>query len=402
MILAEVAQRAFSRHGLDAPYARRHASLFQNLDQPDLARSAGMGAAAEFRGKIANLDHAHLVAILLAKQRHRVILVDRHVNRNVLDDLTPLVAQTFFVDDVFNVLQLFVSNTGEVGEIKAQMIGSNQRPRLLDMFAKNFAQSRLQKVRSRVIAHGGLANRGIDNGIHFLPNAEGAPPFRVFCGGWGFHINLMRPHALHRVVASSHFSDDGIVIVGVEPSAIANLAAGFGVKGRVIKDDLAGLAGLKFLRPQAALDDGEHFAIVRASLTIAFEVRLRELLIGGIGCLLGRTFPGGASALPLLTHSTVEASLVELNADISNRFLNEIQRQAECIVNLERLLAGIDIRMLRSQDSYVVIEFLHPLVNGMGKTFLFCVYNLGNAAFALNKLRISVLHYLNDLVDHLK
>src|ERR1019366_4437045 len=135
VILAEVAQRAFSRHGLDAPHARRNTSLFQNLDQPDLAGSAGMCAAAEFRRKIADLDYAHLVAVLFAKQRHGVILVDRHVNRNVLDDLDPFVAQNFLVDDVFDVLQLFVGDSGEVREIEAQMVGGNQRPRLLDVLA---------------------------------------------------------------------------------------------------------------------------------------------------------------------------------------------------------------------------------------------------------------------------
>ena len=128
-----------------------------------------MRAAAQFGGKISDLDHAHLVAIFLAKQRHRVILVDSHVNRNVLDDLDPFVAQNFLVDDVFDVLQLFVFDASEVREIKAQMIRSHQRPRLLHMLAQNFAQPRMEQMRGRVIAHGGLANRGIDNGIHFLP-----------------------------------------------------------------------------------------------------------------------------------------------------------------------------------------------------------------------------------------
>src|ERR1019366_515572 len=120
----------------------------------------------------------------------------------------PLVAQNFLVDDVFDVLQLFVGDASEVRKIKAQMIGSNQRSRLLDMLAQNFAQSRLKQMSSRVIAHGVLADRRIDDGIDFLANAQGAPPFRVFCGGWGFHINLMRAHSLNRVVASGHFSKE--------------------------------------------------------------------------------------------------------------------------------------------------------------------------------------------------
>ena len=73
-----------------------------------------------------------------------MILVDGHINRDVLDNLDPFVAQNFFVDDVFDILQLFFGNSGEVREIEAQMIGSNQRSCLFNMFAQNFAQSSLK------------------------------------------------------------------------------------------------------------------------------------------------------------------------------------------------------------------------------------------------------------------
>ena len=67
-----------------------------------------------------------------------------------------LVAQHFLVDDVLDVLQFFVFDRGEVREVKAQMIGRDQRPGLLHMLAENLAQSRMQQVRGGVIAHGGL------------------------------------------------------------------------------------------------------------------------------------------------------------------------------------------------------------------------------------------------------
>ena len=103
-----------------------------------------MRAAAKFGGKISDLNHAHLVAILLAKQRHRVILIDSHVNRNIFDNFYFFVAQNFLVDDVFNILQLLVGDSSKVRKIKPQMIGSNERPRLLHMLPENFAQPRLK------------------------------------------------------------------------------------------------------------------------------------------------------------------------------------------------------------------------------------------------------------------
>src|SRR5450759_52933 len=143
-------------------------------------------------------------------------------------------------------------------------------------------------MRGRVVAHGRLANRGVDDGIHFLSYAN-----------YLFSNNLMRAHALYRVVASSHFRDDGVVIVGVKPSAIANLPAGFGVEGSVVENDLAGVAGFEFLRALIAFDDGENFAIVRASLAIAFEFRFRELLESGIRSLFDGALPGSASTSTL-------------------------------------------------------------------------------------------------------
>src|SRR5271156_3027590 len=126
-------------------------------------------------------------------------------------------------------------------------------------------------MRSRVIPHGGLTNVGVHDGIDFVANTKGAPPFRVFCGGWGFYDDLMRSHALNRRITSCHVGDDGIVIVRVKPSLVADLPARVGIERSVIKDNLARVSGLEFLRALPVLDDGQHFATGRTSLPITFE-----------------------------------------------------------------------------------------------------------------------------------
>ena len=149
----------------------------------------------------------------------------------------------------------------------------------------------------------------------------------------------MSAHALDRVVASLHVGDDGVVVVAVEPSAVADLAAGFGVERRVIEDDLAFVSGLEFLRALAVVDDGQHFAAVGASLAVAFEVGLRELLVGGIGGLLGCAFPGGAGAgfvLPWPGQKTIWSNL-HSSLDLEG-ISNEILRQSERIVEHPRQL----------------------------------------------------------------
>ncbi len=158
MVLAEVLQRAFAGDGLHAAHARGNAAFFQNLDQPNLAGGRGMRASAQFGGEVANPDHAHLVTILFAEQRHGVILVDGYIDRHILDDFNLSVAQHFLVDEIFNVLQFLVFDRSEMREIEAQMIGRHQRAGLLDVLAQHFAQARVQQVGGGVVAHGSFAD----------------------------------------------------------------------------------------------------------------------------------------------------------------------------------------------------------------------------------------------------
>ena len=143
---------------------------------------------------------------------------------------------------------------------KRRWFGCDQRSRLLHVLAQNLAQPGLQQVCCRVVAHGGLADFGVDYGIDFVAYSD-----------WLLGDDLMRADPLNRSVAAFHFGDDGVVVVGVEPSAVADLAAGFGVERRVIEDDFAFVSGLELLRALSVVDYGEHFAAVGASLAVAFE-----------------------------------------------------------------------------------------------------------------------------------
>ena len=44
-------------------------------------------------------------------------------------------------------------------------------------------------------------------------------------------------------VAAGDFGDDGVVVGGVEPADVADLAAGVGVEAGGVEDDFAGFAG---------------------------------------------------------------------------------------------------------------------------------------------------------------
>src|SRR4051812_46736605 len=142
-----MSQRSFARVGFPPPHSRRDTSLFQNLNESNLARGSGVSAAAKFRRKVTDLNHSYAVAILLAKQSHGVILVNRDVNGHVLDDFDSLITQDFLINEVLNLLQFFALNRCEMRKVEAQMVRRNQRSRLLHMVTQNFAQPGLQQMR---------------------------------------------------------------------------------------------------------------------------------------------------------------------------------------------------------------------------------------------------------------
>ena len=171
----------------------------------------------------------------------------------------------------------------------------------------------MQQMRGRVIAHGGLADVRINDGIDFLSDAD-----RLLGD------DLVGADALDRGVASGYFGDDRVVIVGIEPSAIADLSARLGVEGRVVEDDLALIARLEFWDSLAVFDNGEDFAVFRARLPVAFEVRFRKLLVGRVRRLLDGALPGCASEIPLHFERPFKSGLVKVNALIATRILEKV------------------------------------------------------------------------------
>ena len=163
MVFAEVPQRAFAGHGLEPAHAAGDAAFFQNLDQADLAGRGGVRAAAQLGGEVADADDAHAVAVLLAEERHRVVLVDGDIDGHVLDHFDAIVAQHFAVGEVFDVLQFLVAERGEVREVEAQVRGIDQRTRLLHVLAQHLAQRGMKQMRAGVVAHGGAADFVVDH-----------------------------------------------------------------------------------------------------------------------------------------------------------------------------------------------------------------------------------------------
>src|SRR4029079_15038201 len=147
---------------LDAAHVRRARALRQDLEQPDLRGRAHVRAAAELArvGAVADLDHAHDAAVLLAEQRGRAEalgLVERRRDR-----ADRVVARDPRVDLVLDLAAVLWTEALGVGEVEAQLVGADVRAGLVDVRASARAELGGEKVRRAVVAGGRGAGDLVD------------------------------------------------------------------------------------------------------------------------------------------------------------------------------------------------------------------------------------------------
>ena len=128
-----------------------------------------MRAAAELARR-ADVEHAHLVAVLLAEEHlgaRALRLLERHdlrARRQVLQDLA--------VHAPLDLVDLALADRLVVREVEARLVRVDERALLLHVRAQYFAQRLVHEVRHRVVAHGGGAQRRVDARL-------GSPAFSV-------------------------------------------------------------------------------------------------------------------------------------------------------------------------------------------------------------------------------
>ena len=123
---------------LDAPGAGADRAFAQDQERADLRGRADVGAAAELGRVVADLDDAHLVAVLLAEQHHRAELASLFDRRHVRAHRDRL--EHLLVDEALDALALLRRQLVLVREVEAQLVGPHGGARLLDMVAEHVAQ----------------------------------------------------------------------------------------------------------------------------------------------------------------------------------------------------------------------------------------------------------------------
>ncbi len=172
-VAAEFGECAGAGDGFDAADAGGDGAFADELDEADFAGGGGVRAAAELGGEVADLDDADLVAVLFAEERHGVVLVDGDVDGHVDEGLDAGVGEDLAVDDVFDLLQLFVGDAGEVREVEAQAGRVDERAGLLDVRAEDFAQGGVEQVGAGVVALGCSRTCAVDDGVDVVADGDG-------------------------------------------------------------------------------------------------------------------------------------------------------------------------------------------------------------------------------------
>ena len=119
-----------------------------------------MNAAAEFGGKFANAQNTHFLAIFFTEQGHcpdfhRVILghdLGGHV----------VVCTDLCINQTLNLTNLLTRHRLEMGEVKAQALGVDQRSFLGDMLTDYLAQSGMEQMSRGMVKRDGFATFAID------------------------------------------------------------------------------------------------------------------------------------------------------------------------------------------------------------------------------------------------
>ena len=330
-------------------------------------------------------DDAHLVAVFLAEEGARsgfARVVEAHQPRRHLG-----VLQHDAIGDVLDRGQFVGRDRLRMGEVEAQPLGRDERALLRDMVAEHEPQRLVQDVGCGMVG----ARRGprgvIDGELDRHADARGAFDDR----------DVVNDEVAEFFARVAH---DGAEARPGDLADVADLAAQFAVERRLVEDERAGLTGLEPVDLDAVPDDGADHAFGRLGL-VAEEFGGADPLAQAVPHRLGRGFarpgPGAAGLGALARHRGVEAVDVDRQAARAQRILGEVEREAECVVELERRLAGKHAAL--SQRPRLVLEDREPARERDAEARLLELERLGDQRLGAQELRVGLAHLARQRRD---
>ena len=171
-MLAQQAHGLRAGDRLDAPHVGGARRLAEDVKEADLGSRAHVRTAAQLARvlALADLHHAHDLAVLLSEQRHRAQPLGLLERRR--DRAHRIVGQDPLVHAVLDIPELLLAQALAVAEVEAELVRADIGARLAHVGADALAQRRLKQVRGRVIRLGGMPGRMVDPREHLLARLQ--------------------------------------------------------------------------------------------------------------------------------------------------------------------------------------------------------------------------------------
>ena len=258
--LLKIRDGALARYRFDAADIGARRRLGNDLEETDLCRVCSMGTTAELARERALLgadrNHADNVAVLLAEKRHGtggLGLVDsHHTGHNGLS------SEDLVVHEALDLRKLLGRQCLEVREVKAQVLGSNERSCLVHMVAKHVLKGSVEQVRRGVVAAQERAAMMVDRGVH-----DGA--FRK--------LPLLDDRAVSiQAVVSLGVTNGKAHALGRQRARIAHLSAHLGIERGAIEHDLDLLANAGMSYALAVNDKRKHLSALKLFILVSSEL----------------------------------------------------------------------------------------------------------------------------------
>jgi len=218
-----------------------------------------MGAAAKLEAKVWNLDDANTVTVLLTKKGHGAAC-ERVVERQGVGGNIQILLD-LLVHPAFDLLQLSARQRRKMRKIEPQSIGRDERAGLLDVRAEGFSKRRVEHVGDGVVRCRAFARRGVDTRDDSLVLSEG--PFA--------HADVMAHELAHRRLCVHHV---GNTVRAGEHPAVTELAAAFGIEGRLVEEHFTFFPFAKLRHFHSVFHDSEDARFRDLHLRVAVEARL--------------------------------------------------------------------------------------------------------------------------------
>ncbi len=340
---------------------------------PEVADLSGRGhvrTAAQLPAVPVDRHDAHRLGYVLLTEEH-VRAKRLRIGQAHLGWRHRRVASHLFVDSPFDLAKGFAGRGAGGREVEPEAVRAHPAPRLPGLLAEHVAQGTVQEVRRGVVARRSPARLGIHLGADRLANGQRA----------------IEAPDVHDRVASP------LGVLHLEPpvgadqrAAIAHLAAALRVEGAPVEDHQGRLL---IAIPSADADDGDAIGLGLVRVADELAAQRGERLFHP-----ERRLAGGPGSATLFSHGPLERVAVDRDPGLRRDLDGEVDREAEGVMQLERVVAPNDAA--RPRRDHQLRQALAAGLEGACELLLLRRHRVEDPVASAGQHWVGAAHQLHD------